>query len=148
MRSAVSMTPFRPREKAVEWYESLFLQMCSHVLTQSKMANRRGLTGALTMDTTSTRDLVESYERNVAVAFSAAEMKDHLSQGANCVVLIIVKEHQFQNYLTDINRQQEVMNTSCVPVCVHPGLVGNTSTRVGDYRYPHFADEETEAHSV
>lgn len=103
------MMPFGPGEKAVEWYESLFLQMCSHVLTQSKMANRRGLTGALTMDTPSTRDLVESYERNVAVAFSAAEMKDHLSQGANCVVLIIVKEHQFQNFLTDINRQQEVV---------------------------------------
>lgn len=93
----------------MEWFESLFLQMCSHVLTQTKMANRRGLTGALNMDTTATHDLAESYQRNVAVAFSPAELKAHLSQGANCVVLIIVKEHQFQNYLTDINRQQEVV---------------------------------------
>lgn len=93
----------------MEWYESLFLQMCSHVLTQARMANRRGFTGSLSMDTTSTRDLVESYQRNVAVAFSTAEMKDHLSQGANCVALIMVKEHQFQNYLADINRQQEVV---------------------------------------
>lgn len=93
----------------MEWFESLFLQMCSHVLTQTKLANRRGPTGALNMDTTATHDLVESYQRNVAVAFNPAELKAHLSHGANCVVLIIVKEHQFQNYLTDINRQQEVV---------------------------------------
>lgn len=93
----------------MEWYESLFLQMCSQVLTHAKMANRRGFTGALSMDAVATRDLVESYQRSVAIAFSPTEMKDHLSRGANCVVLIIVKEHQFQNYLTDINRQQEVV---------------------------------------
>lgn len=93
----------------MEWYESLFLQMCSHVITLSKTVNRRGFTGALSMDTTSTRDLVESYQRDVAVAFSPAELKGHLSQGANCVVLLIVKDHPFQNYLTDINRQQEVV---------------------------------------
>ncbi|MFJ4456534.1 hypothetical protein ACIP1G_21935 [Pseudomonas sp. NPDC089392] len=93
----------------MEWYESLFLQMCSHVLTQSKLAHRRGLNGALNMDIASTRELVETYQRNTAVAFSLTEMKLHLSQGADSVALIIVKEHQFQNYLAEINRQQEVV---------------------------------------
>ncbi|AHC85664.1 hypothetical protein X970_05155 [Pseudomonas monteilii SB3101] len=103
------MSPFRPRVNAVEWYESLFLQMCSHILTHSKIANRRGLNGALSMDTAATRDLVQSYQRNVAVAFSSAEMKAHLSQGAHCVVLIVVQEHQFHSCLKDINQQQEVV---------------------------------------
>ncbi|WP_274411771.1 hypothetical protein [Pseudomonas sp. NEEL19] len=93
----------------MEWYESLFLQMCGHVLTASRLANHRGLSGALTLDTLVTRDLVESYQRNVAVAFSQAEMKDQLASGAHCVVLILVKDHQFQHYLADINSQQEVV---------------------------------------
>ncbi|MFF7061247.1 hypothetical protein [Pseudomonas sp. NPDC008258] len=93
----------------MEWYESLFLQMCSHVLTQSKVASRRGIKGVLSMDTTGTADLVESYQRNVGLAFTLTEMKAQLAQGAHCVVLVVVKEHQFQNHLTEINRQQEVV---------------------------------------
>ncbi|HEN8799545.1 TPA: hypothetical protein U8251_002120 [Pseudomonas putida] len=93
----------------MEWYESLFLQLCSHVLTQSKVAYRRGGNGPLNMDIASTRELVESYQRNTAIAFSVTEMKSHLSQGADAVALIILKEHQFQHYLAEINRQHEVI---------------------------------------
>ncbi len=61
------------------------------------------------MDSAATRDVVESYQRNVALAFNPAEIRGHLSQGANCVVLIVVQEHQFQSCLAELNRQQEVV---------------------------------------
>ena len=93
----------------MEWYESLFLQVCGHVLTQAKVSTRRDANGVPVFDNAATRDLVDSYRRGVALAFSLPEVKQKLLEGADCVLLLSVHEHQFSNTLQDIKRQQDVM---------------------------------------
>jgi D-arabinose 1-dehydrogenase-like Zn-dependent alcohol dehydrogenase len=93
----------------VEWYESLFLQACGHVLTQSRVANLRRADGVLNLDIAATRDLADSYQRSVALAFSAEEVKQRLSEGADCVLLLLVHEHQFFNTLEKLKRENDVV---------------------------------------
>jgi len=93
----------------VEWYESLFLQACGHVLTQSRVANLRRADGVLNLDIASTRDLVASYQRGVALVFSASDMKQKLAEGSESVLLLLVHEHQFSSSLQKLTREQDVV---------------------------------------
>ena len=93
----------------MEWYESLFLQACGHVLIQSRVANLRRVDGVLNLDIASTRDLADSYQRSVALAFSAEEVKQRLSEGADSVLLLLVHEHQFYNAMEKLKKEQDVV---------------------------------------
>jgi len=93
----------------VEWYESLFLQACGHVLTQSRVANLRRASGVLNLDTEPTRDLVAAYQRGVGLVFSVAEMQQKLAAGAECVLLLLVHEHQFSSTLEQLQIKHDVV---------------------------------------
>ncbi|MNF77086.1 hypothetical protein D3C84_592240 [compost metagenome] len=93
----------------MEWYESLFLQACGHVLIQSRVANLRRVDGVLNLDIESTRDLVASYQRGVALVFSVSEMKQKLAEGAESALLLLVHEHQFSSALQQLTREQDVV---------------------------------------
>ncbi|MGH8465944.1 MAG: hypothetical protein ACRESP_12285 [Pseudomonas sp.] len=93
----------------MEWYESLFLQACGHVLTQSRVANLRRISGALNLDTEPTRDLVAAYQRSVGLVFSVAEMQQKLASGAECVLLLLVHEHQFSSTLEQLQIKHDVV---------------------------------------
>lgn len=93
----------------MEWYESLFLQACGHVLTQSRVANLRRASGVLNLDTEPTRDLVAAYQRGVGLVFSVAEMQQKLASGAECVLLLLVHEHQFSSTLEQLQIKHDVV---------------------------------------
>ncbi|MNJ27702.1 hypothetical protein D3C77_222140 [compost metagenome] len=93
----------------MEWYESLFLQACGLVLTQSRVANLRRVEGVLELDIEPTRDLVASYQRGVALVFSVSEMKQELSGGAESALLLLVHEHQFSRTLEMLKSEQDVV---------------------------------------
>lgn len=93
----------------MEWYESLFLQACGHVLTQSRVANLRRISGVLNLDTEPTRDLVAAYQRSVGLVFSVAEMQQKLASGAECVLLLLVHEHQFSSTLEQLQIKHDVV---------------------------------------
>lgn len=93
----------------MEWYESLFLQACGHVLTQSRVANLRRISGALNLDTEPTRDLVAAYQRSVGLVFSVAEMQQKLAAGSECVLLLLVHEHQFSSTLEQLQIKHDVV---------------------------------------
>jgi hypothetical protein len=93
----------------VEWYESLFLQACAHVMNQAKIAQRRAPHGALNLNVTSTHELVEAYQRGVALAFNPKELQQHFAEGADCALLVLTSEHQFASTLQDIKRQHDVV---------------------------------------
>lgn len=93
----------------MEWYESLFLQACAHVMTQAKLARRQASQGALNLNVTSTHDLVEAYQRGVTLAFNPKELQQHFAEGAECALLILANEHQFVSTLQDIKRQHDVV---------------------------------------
>ncbi|MFG0550771.1 hypothetical protein [Pseudomonas sp. yb_9] len=93
----------------MEWYESLFLQACAHVINQSRVASNRRSDGVLNLDIASTRDLVSSYQRGGGLAFSTSEMKQQFSAGADCVLLLLVHEHQFTNALGAVKKSQDVV---------------------------------------
>ncbi|MFG0543178.1 hypothetical protein ACF8EA_23865 [Pseudomonas sp. YQ_5] len=93
----------------MEWYESLFLQACGHAMTLAKVAHRRATQHALNLNIGSTHDLVEAYQRGVALAFNVTELKQCFADGADCALLILVNEHQFSSPLQDIKRQHDVV---------------------------------------
>lgn len=93
----------------MEWFESLFLQACSHVITRSRVGDRGQQKCRPVLDVVSTRDLVASYQREVALAFSLAGLQQKLSEGADCVLLLLVQEHQFHTTLQELKRQQDVV---------------------------------------
>ncbi|MQG91458.1 hypothetical protein [Pseudomonas sp. MN1F] len=93
----------------MEWYESLFLQACAHVMTLAKIAQPRTPQGALKLNVTSTYELVEAYQRGVTLAFNAKELQQHFVEGADCALLILTSEHQFTSTLQDIKRQHDVV---------------------------------------
>ncbi|UXH41325.1 hypothetical protein [Pseudomonas promysalinigenes] len=93
----------------MEWYESLFLQACAHVMTQAKIAQRHTPQGGLNLNVTATHELVEAYQRGVALAFNAKELQQAFAHGADCALLIMTHEHQFASTLQDIKRQHDVV---------------------------------------
>ncbi|AHZ76237.1 MULTISPECIES: hypothetical protein [Pseudomonas] len=102
----------------MEWYESLFLQACGHVMTLTKVANRRAAQHALNLDTGSTYDLVEAYQRGVTLVFNTTELKQRFADGADCALLMLVNEHQFSSTLQDIKRQHDVVLSATLGTAV------------------------------
>ncbi|WP_282361608.1 hypothetical protein [Pseudomonas sp. PS01300] len=93
----------------MEWYESLFLQMCGHVISQSRVSTLNCADRSLNLEVTATRDLVASYRRGVALAFTLPEMKMQFVQGVECVMLLLVHEYQFSNVLAELKKTQDVV---------------------------------------
>nr|WP_232239520.1 hypothetical protein [Pseudomonas alkylphenolica] len=85
------------------------MQACGHVLTQSRVANLRRVSGVLNLDTEPTRDLVAAYQRGVELVFSVAEMQQKLASGAECVLLLLVHEHQFSSTLEQLQIKHDVV---------------------------------------
>ncbi|WAB96243.1 hypothetical protein OSW16_16945 [Pseudomonas putida] len=92
----------------MEWYESLFLQMCGHVITQTRVKQRPGSTAAPKLDVASTRDLVDAYKRGVGLAFDLNDLQRAFQGDVNCVLLILVHEHQFSSILHELKKVQDV----------------------------------------
>ncbi|CAI8718741.1 hypothetical protein [Pseudomonas chlororaphis] len=109
----------------MEWYESLFLQACGHVLTQSRVANLRRVDGVLNLDIASTRDLVASYQRGVALVFGIKEMKQKLAEGADSALLLLVHEHQFSSALEKLRREQDVVLSATLRTDARSSYVSN-----------------------
>lgn len=93
----------------MEWYESLFLQMCGHVITQTRAKHRPDSTVAPQLDVAFTRDIVDAYKRGVAIAFSLADLKVAFAGGIDCALLLLVHEHQFSNLVQELKKTQDVM---------------------------------------
>lgn len=93
----------------MEWYESLFLQMCGHVITQTRATHRPGFTAAPKLDVASTRAVVDAYKRGVAIAFSLSDLKAAFEGGIDCALLLLVHEHQFSNIVHELKKTQDVM---------------------------------------
>jgi hypothetical protein len=83
----------------VEWYESLFLQMCTHALSRARVADLIRQDGKLYLKIKQTSEIVASYKRSVGVAFSLKDVKDQFSSGAEHVVAVFVRENSLSSAL-------------------------------------------------
>lgn len=97
----------------MEWFESLFLQVCGHVITRSRAGDRQQKCKPM-LDVASTHELVASYQRGVELAFSVQALKQRFSSGADCVLLLLVQDHPFNTTLQELKRQQDVLLSATI----------------------------------
>jgi hypothetical protein len=54
----------------MEWYESLFLQICTHALSRARVADLRRQDRKLNLELNQAHEIVASYRKGVALVFS------------------------------------------------------------------------------
>lgn len=109
----------------MEWYESLFLQMCAHVLSGARMSDAVRVSGMPNYDITATRRIVGSYRKEVQLAYDARAVIEKISRGAEYVVLILVREHQFVNVLQNLKEKCHVVLSATMETDARASAVSN-----------------------
>ena len=109
----------------MEWYESLFLQVCAHVLSEARMSDMARVSGRPNYDITATRRIVGSYRKEAQLAYDAHVALEKISSGAEYVVLILVREHQFSKTLQNIKEKCHVALSATMETDARASSVSN-----------------------
>ncbi|WP_202210580.1 hypothetical protein [Pseudomonas paraversuta] len=109
----------------MDWYESLFLQMCAHVLSEARMSDTARVSGKPNYDITATRRIVGSYRKEAQLAYDAPAALEKISSGAKYVVLILVREHQFINALQNLKEKCHVVLSATMETDARASAVSN-----------------------
>lgn len=109
----------------MEWHESLFLQMCAHVLSEARMADKARVSGRPNYDITATYRIVGAYRKDAQLAFDTHTAFEHIANGAEFVVLILVREHQFSKSLQNLKEKCHVVLTATMETDARASAVSN-----------------------
>ena len=93
----------------MEWYESLFLQMCTHALSRARVADLRRQDSKLNLYLDQTFEIVASYRKDVQLVFDVRSAVEQLSGGSEYVIAVFVHDNQFSTALRRLKEKHHVV---------------------------------------
>jgi hypothetical protein len=104
----------------MEWYESLFLQMCTHALSRARVADLRRQDGKLNLYLDQTFEIVASYRKDIQLAFDLRSAVEKLSGGSEYVIAVFVHDNQFSTALRHLKDKHHVVLSATMETGAHP----------------------------
>ena len=109
----------------MEWYESLFLQICAHVLSRARVADEVRVDGRLNLGIDPTQRIVDAYRKGAGLAFNTQSAIKQMSNGVEYVVLILVREHQFSKAVQNLKEKCHVVLSATMETDAQASVVSN-----------------------
>lgn len=89
----------------MEWYESLFQQVCTYLLMRSRTAQCRREDLKLIADQAGFHELIQAYGRSeIKAVFSVSDVMPTLNSGKEIVLLVNVRESVFHKTAQELLR--------------------------------------------
>jgi hypothetical protein len=104
----------------MEWYESLFLQMCTHALSRARVADLRRQDCKLNLELSQTHEIVAAYRRGVELAFDLQTAIKKLSGGAEYLIAVFVHDNQFSTELRRLKEKHHVVLSATMETDAQP----------------------------
>ncbi|MCP2022257.1 hypothetical protein [Pseudomonas laurylsulfatiphila] len=120
----------------MEWYESLFLQMCTHALSRARVADLRRQDSKLNLYLDQTFEIVSSYRKDIQLAFDLRSAVEKLAGGSEYVIAVFVHDNQFSTALRRLKEKHHVILSATMETAAQPNSFSSYYVDVAICRGP------------